>query len=49
MIPTIGTYLYRLHHEKQQMLTQMERRRAFIVCCLISIVATIGVLFYVLR
>jgi hypothetical protein len=50
MIPTIGrNYLYRLHHEKQQMQTEMERRRAFLVCCAITAVATIGLLVYLLR
>ena len=28
MIPTIGDYLYQLHHHKQYWLTRAERRRA---------------------
>ena len=40
MIPTISTYLYRIHHEKEQMLVQHEKRRALLFSFGIAICIT---------
>ena len=40
MIPTITTYLYRIHHEKAQMLLQAEKRRALLFSLGIAICIT---------
>jgi hypothetical protein len=37
--------LYRLHHERQQMLNEMERKRARLVCSVITVIA-IGALLW---
>jgi hypothetical protein len=49
MIPTIGDLLFRVHHEKVQMLTQAEKRRAFRLVCAITFCVTIAVLLWILR
>jgi hypothetical protein len=40
MIPTITTYLYRIHHEKAHWLTQAERRRCFRLTCALALCIT---------
>ena len=40
MIPTITTYLYRIHHEKAQMLLQHEKRRTLFFVCAIALCIT---------
>lgn len=44
MIPTIGDYLYQLHHHKQYWLTRAERRRAILLLC--GITACLGLTLF---
>jgi hypothetical protein len=37
--------LYRLHHERQQMLTKLERKRAVRIACSLVVVITIVLLW----
>ena len=48
MIPTVSDLLYRVHHEKVQMLTQAEKRRAFRLCCALTALISILVLMWIL-
>jgi hypothetical protein len=48
MIPTITTYLYRLHHQKQQMLTEMERKRAIRLLSLLAAIVTGAAFIWIL-
>ena len=48
MIPTISDCLYRLHHEKAQMLSQAEKRRAFRLVCGLTALISFLVLMWIL-
>lgn len=44
IIPTLGNgMLYRVHHDKQEMLTQAEKRRALKLLCAIGICVVIAI------
>jgi len=49
MIPTLGTgLLYRVNRDKVQMLTAMERRKAFMFCFGIAVCVTVSVLIWII-
>lgn len=50
IINTLGNgMLTRIHHERYQMLTRMERRRAYWAVCGIVALAMINALYWILR
>jgi hypothetical protein len=49
MIPTISDMLYRLHHEKPEMLTRAEKRRAVLLLSGIMLCITIIVMLWILK
>lgn len=50
IIPTLGNgQLYRVHHERWQMIAAMERRRAYLLVCGIMAAAMINALIWILR
>lgn len=50
IIPTLGNgQLYRVNRFRDRMLTEMERRRAFLLCCSLAATVTVGVIAWILR
>jgi hypothetical protein len=48
IIPTLGTgQLYRVHHERAQMLTEIERRRAIKLCAGVAVCLAGAVLLWI--
>ena len=48
MIPTITTYLYQLHHNKLELETQLERKRAIRMLTVITILVSLSALLWTL-